>query len=278
MNITPRLPRIDWSPGFPVHWHGDGAAATHAFNALSFLFPQAERYFIEVAREVARCVRLGPDQAAAIQAFVTQESLHTQQHRQYNAVLRAQGFENVAYDLIERLQAQSRRVAPLTRLAIVCAYEHYTAILGHHLLRHPELLAAATPELALVWGWHAAEETEHKSVCFDLYRAAGGGWWRRVACYALVSLNFQIMYARLYLSLLYRDGALNPLRIAHTIAGASRFFWGRNGVGWALLRDGLSYLRPGFHPDVRDSRALLRGWLTTHQSRLRLPAGKDHGT
>ena len=52
--ITARIPQVDWSKGFERHWNGGDPAVTHAFNALSFLFPQAEKFFIEVAREVAR--------------------------------------------------------------------------------------------------------------------------------------------------------------------------------------------------------------------------------
>lgn len=49
--LTARVPIVDWSQGFDRHWNGGNAAATHAFNTLSFLFPQGERFFIEVARK-----------------------------------------------------------------------------------------------------------------------------------------------------------------------------------------------------------------------------------
>lgn len=52
--ITPRIPKVDWSKGFTRHWNGGNPAVTHAFNAMSFLFPQGEKFFIEVARDVAK--------------------------------------------------------------------------------------------------------------------------------------------------------------------------------------------------------------------------------
>jgi predicted metal-dependent hydrolase len=41
-------------------------------------------------------------------------------------------------------------------------------------------LDGAEPDMHTLWSWHAAEETEHKSVAIDVYRAAGGGNLRRV--------------------------------------------------------------------------------------------------
>jgi predicted metal-dependent hydrolase len=270
--IVARTPSIDWSRGIDRHWMAGSAAATHALNALSFLFPQAERFFIETAREVGAGMgaALDPQLVESVRGFVAQELAHTHQHRRYNAILESQGFANVVEGLLERLQAQGRRrFSPLTRLAIVCGYEHYTAVLGDFILSRPEVLKGAQPELALIWGWHSAEETEHKSVCFDLYRAAGGGWLRRVLVFALVTINFSLMFARLYASLLYRDGCLGPARLRTTAVEMRAFFFGRAGIARFLLRDGLRYLSPRFHPWDRQNRDRLEAWLAANRHRLR---------
>ena len=272
MTITARIPQIDWNKGFDRNWCGGNAGATHAFNALSFLFPQGEGMFIEVARQVAATLDLGndPELEKAVKAFVAQESIHSHQHVRYNEVLEAQGFENVTYNYIRRLQELSRRnTAPLTRLAVVVAYEHYTAILGNYILSNPQVLKPAQPDMALVWGWHSAEETEHKAVCFDLYRAAGGGWLRRAVVFLVVTLNFLFMFNRLYLSMLWRDGCLGPGRILTTIGQTLGFFFGRRGVEWYLMRDAFRYLLPGFHPWNQENRAKLHAWLAANRSRLR---------
>jgi hypothetical protein len=270
--ITVRTPRIDWSKGFDRHWNGGNAAATHAFNALSFLFPQAERFFIDVVREVASSVSSAgqPELEEAVSGFIAQEASHCHQHNLYNGILEAQGFENVVGRFVERLQRRSHRdFSPLTKLAIVCGYEHYTAILGNYLLSNPHVLGHAHPDMALVWGWHSAEETEHKAVCFDLYLAAGGNWTRRVLVFLLVSLNFSVMFGRLYFSLLYRDGCLKPSRLIRTLGQSLRFFFGRSGVAWHLLVHGVRYLGPSFHPWNQNNRTTLRTWLAANGPRLR---------
>jgi len=41
--------------------------------------------------------------------------------------------------------------------------------------------AGADPEMLNLLRWHGTEEVEHRSVAFDAYVAAGGGYLRRVA-------------------------------------------------------------------------------------------------
>lgn len=271
-SLIARIPHVDWSHGFDRHWNGGNAAVTHAFNALSFLFPQAEHFFIDVAREVVSGIDLShnPDLERAVSGFIAQESIHSHQHSRYNTVLQQQGFENVAHDFVLRLQRQAHNhFSPLTKLAVVCAYEHDTAILGNYILNHPQVLEPAPPDMALVWGWHSAEETEHKAVCFDLYRAAGGGWLRRVLVLLSVTLNFNLMFGRNYFSLLRRDGCMKPSRIVGTLAQSLQFFFGGSGIGWHLIGYGLRYLTPGFHPWDQDNRSQLHAWLSVNAVRLR---------
>jgi predicted metal-dependent hydrolase len=267
MTITPRAPKIDWSGGFPRHWNGSEPVATHFFNALSFLFPRGERFFVEQARE------LGGDDPA-VRDFGAQEAIHAHQHAQYNAVLVAQGYENVSDDLARRLEERAYRVfAPLTRLAVVCAYEHYTAALGDYILRDGRPLERADPQMQLVWGWHAAEETEHKSVCFDLYRRAGGGWLRRTLMLMMVTLNFSRLFWRLYLHMLRRDGCLSGRRLPGTLAGIVRVVLGPGGVGWPMAGAIVRYLSPWFHPWQHDNHAAMQAWLDANAARLRAVRG-----
>lgn len=185
-------------------------------------------------------------------------------------MLQSQGFENVAQNFVARLQERARRhLSPLTKLAIVCGYEHYTAILGNYLLSNPQVLRVAQPNMALIWGWHAAEETEHKAVCFDLYRAAGGGWRIRVSTFLWATFNFGLIFGRVYLHMLWRDGSLNRARILTTIPQSIRFFFGRSGVAWHLVYHGLRYLSPNFHPWNQNNRGKLQDWLSSHLSQLR---------
>jgi uncharacterized protein len=272
-SIVPRVPDIDWPKGFARYWCGNNAAATHWFNAVSFMLPIGEKWFKDVAMEVARTLDLSdnPQLRQEVRQFVAQESLHLAQHEKYNAVLEAQGYVNVVAPSIRWWRNVAERYSsPLTKLACVCAYEHYTAILAERLLSFPGAFDGHAPEMALLWGWHAAEETEHKAVCFDLYVAAGGGWFRRVGIFLWISLLFNVLFfGRAYLSLLRKDGCLNLKRLITALRSESarRSFYGPIGFPlWAALR----YLSPGFHPWKHNNRAQMEAWLSKNTPHLRV--------
>jgi predicted metal-dependent hydrolase len=63
------------------------------------------------------------------------------------------------------------------RLGIIAAIEHMTCVLGKYALNNKNWEeAGADPVLLDLLRWHGAEEIEHRSVAFDLYRHLGGGY------------------------------------------------------------------------------------------------------
>jgi predicted metal-dependent hydrolase len=275
-SITPRVPEIDWSQDFERYWYDGSPAMTHWFNAMSLLFPLGERFFRDTALEVAAGLDLSrdPPLQAAVRDFAAQESLHAAQHRHYNDVLLRQGYENVVDASMAWWREQAERyLSPLTRLAIVCTYEHYTAVLAEDMLRPARAWMRTSPDMALLWGWHAVEEAEHKSVCFDLYQAAGGGWLRRVTAFVAASVGLNLLFfGRQYLHLRRQDRRLrkHALRQAAAAKGRARALFRPVGIDVRAL---LSYLKPSFHPWQRDNRALMAAWLEANKDRLDGGAG-----
>ena len=68
----------------------------------------------------------------------------------------------------------------LFRLSIIATVEHMTCVLGKYALENNywEMLGA-DPEMVDLVKWHGAEEVEHRTVAFDLYRHLGGGYISR---------------------------------------------------------------------------------------------------
>ena len=66
----------------------------------------------------------------------------------------------------------------------------YDAKVAEYLLARDEPLAGADPRMALLWRWHASEESEHRSTAFELYRALGGNEEWRLRIFRVVSFNF----------------------------------------------------------------------------------------
>lgn len=268
--LTIRRLLVDLSAGFPRHWHGGDAFRSAYFNALSMSFPAGEQFFIDAVREAAKLLPRTPENAAlldSVAGFVGQEASHRQVHAAYNAELERQGLVNHWQVRAEQRRERARGLNPLHHLAVTCAYEHCTAVFADLMLRRPDLLAGAHPPLATLWHWHAVEETEHKSVAFDLYRALGGNerWRQRWYRYAL--WLFTLESVRQTTHNLWRDGSLFKPR---TWLSAAAFLLGRRGVVWACAGPLWAYTRRGFHPWQHDNRTLAEQWLAANEAALRV--------
>ena len=214
---------IDLEQPVARHWCGGDAFLTAWFNALSMSFPIGEQFFIDSVRNGFKA--LPPQRQAELQAevqgFVGQEATHRRIHALFNAQIEKHGLVN---DWEPRARERLRLLEgtdPRHGLAITAANEHFTAILAEWLLAHPEVFGNSEPRLQTMWLWHSAEESEHKSTAFDLYRALGGNdewrlkWFRRATMFFLTDLLRQCRPSELCVWARYtRRGGLdiNPCR------------------------------------------------------------------
>jgi predicted metal-dependent hydrolase len=105
--------------------------------------------------------------------------------------------------------------------------------------------------------WHALEESEHKAVAFDVYRAVGGSERTRVVTMKLLRFGFVLgMTVQMAVSLLLDRSTWRPGRLRASLRRLRRSPLLDKGL-WAQLKD---YDRPDFHPDDRDTTALVRHW------------------
>jgi uncharacterized protein len=261
--LTVRRLRIDLETPFARHWCGGDAFRTALFNALSMSFPAGEQVFIDAVKKSLADLPEGERErwAAEVQGFIGQEATHRRMHERFNAQLSVQGLVNHWERRILARRVRLREPAgPRAWAGVTAATEHWTAIFAQHLLAHPSLLEGAEPRLADLWRWHSAEELEHRSTAFDLYRALGGNEAWRARLFRIVSWNFVIDAARQTVNNLWHDGTLfRP----GTWASACRTLLGREG----LVRRGFgpwrAYLRPDFHPREADGSAGQR-WLQSN--------------
>lgn len=268
--IVVRVPKLHLDVGFDRFWNNNDPVATHMFNALSFLFPQGERYFINAAKAVRNSIEFDDAKLEEeIKKFIAQESVHTAQHQIYNQILEFQGYKNISNTHLDWMEHfLNRHFSPLFNLAIVVAFEHYTAILGDWILNSPQPLENANKKMALIWGWHAIEEVEHKSVCFDLYEKAGGGYFMRIWAFLIVSVNFWILHMRNYQYALRYDGYLSFGNILKTIWKTAQFLFGKGGVGRHLLRHSVVFWNPKFKPWHQNNNQQRQQWLKKNEVAL----------
>jgi predicted metal-dependent hydrolase len=244
----------------PKHFaaHGD-VIASHLMASLSSVFPDGEDFFVRSVRNFRDRID-DPVLKRQVAGFIGQEAMHGREHRALNGRLDELGYPAKRVERFTKwgLETRERFLPPVSNLAATAALEHFTATFAEVLLSseaaREQVGDTVVRDILL---WHALEESEHKAVAFDVYKAVGGSERLRVLTMNLLTFGFLGgMAVQTFVSLLgdrdfYRWG---PLKES----------WGRF-VGspflsrgtWRRLRD---YNRPDFHPDDHDNAALVDAW------------------
>lgn len=255
VEIVPRNRQFDIDETLATDWHSNDAFRTAFFDAMSILFPLGEQFFIDSVKAFRHKID-DPELDRRIRGFMAQESVHRREHQRYNeALCRARG---VSLEKMEKVvkwrQAMARRwLSQKQQLGGTVAFEHLTAILADATFRNPEGLEGAHPEMAALWRWHALEETEHKSVAFDVYVAIGGRTWRRRLAMALVTIEFTNHVIR-NMRLLLRDYEGSRIKLWRD---GLKFLFGERGALRGLMRPYLDFYKRDFHPWDHDNRELV---------------------
>jgi len=242
----------------PRWWLNGDPIGTAWFNALSGTFPRGEATFIEAVK--AHREGVPPKLAEEIRAFIQQEVNHSREHVAFNRLASDAGYEMARIDAhVESLLEQLKGRPAIFDLAATIALEHFTAMMAHEFLTHPEHFAGADAEAAAMWRWHAIEEIEHKAVAFDTWLYATRNWsrWKRWRVKTLLMLvvtqNFIAHRIRDSLDLLAQDG-LTGARIKLRLFA---FLLWKPGVLRRIFPAWVRYFLPGFHSWNVDDRQLL---------------------
>ena len=177
--------RISFDEGLaelPKHFAADGdLIMSHLMASLSAVFPDGEDFFVRSVRYYRDRIT-DPDLKRQVSGFIGQESVHGREHRALNDRLDELGYPVKEGEAITRwgLQLREKFLPPVSNLAATAALEHFTATLAELVLSDPEMRATAAPgPVHDLFLWHALEESEHKAVAFDVYKAVGGSEWLR---------------------------------------------------------------------------------------------------
>lgn len=242
-------------------WHAEGGHVTHFFNALSLLFPAGERFFMDSVRKF-RDQADDPDLKKAVLGFIGQEAMHTREHMDYNEMLERAGLPANELDQFTwKLLARVSKLLP-NRLLLggTIALEHYTAVLGDMILRHPEQLKGSLPEYVTMWRWHALEETEHKAVAYDVWEATSRSeredYINRATAMVIATAILWPVLSYYHVRLVMADPKLKGKRISG-YKSLAKFLLGKGSPFRQLVPETLKFFRPGFHPWDDDNQELL---------------------
>jgi predicted metal-dependent hydrolase len=259
-DVRTRRIRFDYPDGsLKRHYVSGDLVMSHVVAVLSAMFPEGEDYFVRSVRRYADRVT-DPELQKQVAGFIGQEVTHGREHRELNERLQQMGYPTRRVDrMVKRsLALQMRVLPPLVPLAMTAALEHYTATLAETLLTDPEAQALlGSTEVRSMLLWHALEESEHKAVAFDVYRAAGGSERMRIWTMRVVTFTFILgVIGHTTASLLADRATYNLPRLARSLFALRHSPFLTRDVVLRVHR----YNKPGFHPDDNDNSALLERW------------------
>lgn len=258
VNIPPRHMDFGFSSSqMPRYYAADNPFITAVFTTLSSAIPDGERFFVESVRKFRDQIS-NPELNTQISGFIGQEAFHAKEHDAFNLALIKLNFPVAEQERTFRVVIKALQRCPrIVQLAATAALEHYTAIIGEALLRDSDMQAKLAPLAREFWTWHALEETEHKSVAFDVYETVSGHYVLRVGMMLLVSVVYWPLVLFMVFKLVADDGQLFKIR---QLFSGIHYTLGIGGFFTRMAPKYLDYLKPGFHPTDHDTDVLLAEW------------------
>lgn len=196
------------------HWNASKPEWSQVVNASSLLMPYLEPFLIDAIREAIPRIE-DPALREEAKAYLGQEAHHYKQHRRFNDLLLARGYEALReYEATLEADYDALRTRPLAfRLAYAAGFETMALAIGHMLVRHRRFFFAdADPSVSSLVLWHFVEEVEHKRAAFDVYQAVVGSWSQRLGGLAYAMWHTLRRTRQAYVMLLRADGLWNRLR------------------------------------------------------------------
>ena len=244
----------------PKHFAVDGdLILSHLAASLSAVFPDGEDFFVRSVRYYRDQIT-DPELKRQVSGFIGQEAVHGREHRILNDRFDQLGYPTKKVERFTKWGLEKReRIAPAkANLAATAALEHFTATLAEMLLRDEEARNLfGEDSIKYLFLWHALEESEHKAVAFDVYKAVGGSERMRVWTMKAIRWGFVLgMSLQIIISLLLDKATYKPGNLRRSWKRFRRTPFMQKEL-WQQLKD---YDRPDFHPDDQDTDALVEQW------------------
>lgn len=257
--VTRRISFSYPEESLPQHFVDGDLVMSHVVAMLSAMFPNGEDFFVRSVRNYRDQIT-DPELKKQVAKFIGQEAIHGREHREFNERLAQMGFATRYVDKAVDVALNRFGVKVMSKevqLAVTAALEHYTATLAEVLMSNEEVRSQLSGEVRNLFLWHALEESEHKSVAFDVYQATVGKQWLRVAVMKATTALFVFAIVDSTIRSLRRDPAARDWRRLRTSLAQLRHSPLLSKYVRGRIRD---YDRRDFHPDDHDTVELLAYW------------------
>ena len=238
------------------HFFANSPVMSHLLTALSSTFPVGEQFFVHSVRNVRDKITDEKLQAQ-IAAFIGQEAMHSKAHAEFNDAWRRDDYNLDSFQAwLARRDAFIKSVHPKLQLAVTCAFEHFTALLGGYILRNPQVLSTLDDDAIKLWVWHAIEEIEHRAVAFDVYQAIYKDDRTRRAVMRNVTTGFASLTFYSATRLFMQDWRKSVPKVIQNVHGIYMI----SKMLISLVPEYLSYYKADFHPDEIDYSKIVTYW------------------
>lgn len=176
----------------PLHWIPNDPYSSHFISVIHTILPAGEYFFCRLYNKALPYIRDDKLQQD-VKGFIKQEAMHAKAHNSgISDFLESQGmvvddfvkqvewlFDSVLHDKPFGYKVPKAMVQEwlVLRLGLIAAVEHFTCVLGKYALENTQWDQDQADTTVLdILRWHAAEEIEHRSLAFDVYRHLGGSY------------------------------------------------------------------------------------------------------
>lgn len=271
IGITVR--RLNYNPkAIRRHFFANSPVMSHLLTALSSTFPIGEQFFVHSVRNVRDKVKDEKLQAQ-IAAFIGQEAMHSKAHAEFNDAWRRDDYQLDNFQAwLARRDEFIRTTHPKLQLAITCAFEHFTALLGGYILRHPEVLSTLDEDATKLWVWHAIEEIEHRAVAFDVYQAVYKDTKVRRNIMRSVTTGFASLTFYSATRLFWQDRRKSLPKVSRNLYGIYLI----SKMMIELIPEYLSYYKEDFHPSEIDYTDIVNHWKAKLAEEYQVEGFQEH--
>jgi len=270
IKITVRAPRFEHA-STPHNWLPNNPEFGYRLNGGSLTLPYLEPYLIRVMRMAREQLADGsaeslelPRQALLrdIDRFNGQEANHFKIHRAYNAFLRDryEGLEALEAELEADFARFLREESLEWNLGYSAGFETTGMMMAELFFGEAEPgMKDADPSVHGLWAWHLAEEYEHRCVAFEVFRAMGGGYFRRVELFFYQARHLASFGERAAALMMEQDRAAGLLPEAAEITPARKRLASSmsRAMRWRVLRGVLPGHNPRRHGPIAAADAFL---------------------
>jgi len=249
------------------YWFNNDPWNSVWMSAILAAVPEAERWVMRSAAMQLDKVK-DPEVKKAGQDFCRQERVHAREHDEMNKLIIEAGMplHHIENRFVELREFLKKHLSPEMQGSLAASFEHFTAILSSVFLEHPEVFKDTHPEIVDLLFWHFVEETEHKSVSFDVFTQASGSgpvaYFRRVAGMATsTAVGIPGMTAAAAY-LLWNEKQLTNLPSAIRMLDT---MFGNPGLLRHIGKLYFPYYNPQFHPWEDDNREVIQIWKDAYE-------------